>query len=62
MARRDFSVSRLPGFATVAILVFSALYLPIVMLVVYSFNAGTRSRSGKASRCDGIPRPGTTSR
>lgn len=40
MARRDFSASRIPGFATVAILVFSALYLPILMLVVYSFNAG----------------------
>ncbi len=40
MADRAFSVARLPGFGTVAILVFVALYLPIVMLVVYSFNAG----------------------
>ncbi|MCB2110249.1 MAG: ABC transporter permease [Defluviimonas sp.] len=40
MARRDFSVSRLPGFAGTAIAVFVALYAPIAMLVVYSFNAG----------------------
>ena len=40
MARRDFSASRIPGFATIAILVFVALYLPIMILVVYSFNAG----------------------
>ena len=41
MANRSFSVARLPGFTTTAILVFVALYLPILMLVVYSFNAGT---------------------
>jgi len=35
---RPFSVSRLPGFAVVAVAVFVALYLPILMLVVYSFN------------------------
>ena len=40
MAERNFSVSRLPGFSTVAILVFVALYLPILTLVVYSFNDG----------------------
>jgi len=40
MAERGFSVSRLPGFSTVAILVFCALYLPILMLVIYSFNSG----------------------
>ncbi|MCV2871812.1 ABC transporter permease [Defluviimonas sp. WL0050] len=40
MARRDFSASRIPGFATVAILVFCALYAPIVILVAYSFNVG----------------------
>ena len=33
MADRGFSVSRLPGFTTTAILVFIALYLPIMMLV-----------------------------
>lgn len=40
MADRHFSVSRLPGFSAVAVAVFVALYLPIVTLVVYSFNAG----------------------
>ena len=40
MATRGFTVSRLPGFNTVAVLVFLALYAPIAMLVVYSFNAG----------------------
>lgn len=41
MAERTFDPARLPGFATVAIIVFVALYLPIVTLVAYSFNAGT---------------------
>lgn len=40
MADRSFSIARLPGFATIAIAVFVVLYLPILMLVVYSFNAG----------------------
>lgn len=40
MADRAFSPSRIPGFTTTAMLVFVALYLPILMLVVYSFNAG----------------------
>ncbi len=40
MARAGFSVARLPGFTTTAIAVFVCLYLPILMLVVYSFNAG----------------------
>lgn len=40
MAERGFSASRIPGFATVAVLVFCALYMPIVMLVAYSFNSG----------------------
>ena len=41
MAERGFEVARLPGFATTAILVFVALYLPIFTLVAYSFNAST---------------------
>ena len=41
MAERGFSVSGLPGFSTTAIIVFLLLYLPIVTLVVYSFNSGT---------------------
>src|SRR5918996_1701561 len=36
-----FAVKRQPGFATVAIICFILLYLPIATLVVYSFNAGT---------------------
>ena len=40
MAERSFSLSRLPGFATVAVSVFVLLYLPIAMLVIFSFNAG----------------------
>lgn len=45
MAEAGFSVSKLPGFTTVAVAVFVCLYLPILMLVVYSFNSG-RSVSG----------------
>jgi spermidine/putrescine transport system permease protein len=40
MAERSFSATRLPGFATVAVLAFVVLYLPIITLVIYSFNAG----------------------
>lgn len=40
MADRSFSVSRLPGFATLAVAVFVMLYLPIGLLVLFSFNAG----------------------
>ncbi len=39
MATKSFSVSTLPGFTTTAIIVFVALYLPILTLVAYSFNA-----------------------
>lgn len=39
MATKSFSVSALPGFTTIAIVVFLALYLPIFTLVAYSFNA-----------------------
>jgi spermidine/putrescine transport system permease protein len=38
MAERAFSVAAMPGFATVAVAAFAALYLPIVTLVAYSFN------------------------
>jgi spermidine/putrescine transport system permease protein len=40
MAERAFSITRLPGFAAIAALTFALLYLPILTLVVYSFNAG----------------------
>jgi spermidine/putrescine transport system permease protein len=39
MAER-FAVNRLPGFTTIALLAFLALYIPIVTLVFFSFNAG----------------------
>ena len=39
MAERSFHVARLPGIATMAVVVFIALYLPIFTLVAYSFNA-----------------------
>lgn len=39
MADRNFSATRLPGFATVAVLVFVILYVPIGVVMVYSFNA-----------------------
>ncbi len=39
--RRPFSIRRLPGFTTIAIVVFVLLYLPILTLAVYSFNSGT---------------------
>ena len=39
MASGGFSVSRLPGFATIAMMVFLALYVPILTLVVFSFNS-----------------------
>lgn len=39
MATKSFSVSTLPGFTTTAVIVFIALYLPILTLVAYSFNA-----------------------
>ncbi|MFO1203179.1 MAG: ABC transporter permease [Tabrizicola sp.] len=38
MAERSFEISRLPGFATVALAAFVILYLPIVTLVIFSFN------------------------
>jgi spermidine/putrescine transport system permease protein len=37
---RGFSIKRLPGFVTIAMLCFFLLYLPIATLVVYAFNAG----------------------
>ena len=41
MRDRAFSVTGLPGFATIAVAVFVLLYLPIVTLVAYSFHQGT---------------------
>ncbi len=39
MFERQFSVSRLPGFGVIAIATFVMLYMPIIILVVFSFNA-----------------------
>lgn len=36
---RKFSITRMPGFTTLAALAFIMLYAPIVTLVIYSFNA-----------------------
>lgn len=36
--RRQFSVSRLPGFAAIAVVSLLTLYVPIFTLVAYSFN------------------------
>ena len=41
MAKPSFQVARLPGFSTVAMLAFLALYIPVLTLVVYSFNSAT---------------------
>ncbi len=38
--KRRFAVTDLPGFSTTAMVVFVALYAPILTLVVYSFNKG----------------------
>lgn len=38
---KPFSITRLPGFGSVAIFCFGMLYAPIVILVIYSFNSGT---------------------
>jgi spermidine/putrescine transport system permease protein len=38
---RQFSIRRQPGFATIAMICFFLLYLPIATLVVFAFNAGS---------------------
>ena len=39
MSDRNFSVTNLPGFGAIAVIVFLVLYIPIFTLVFYSFNA-----------------------
>ena len=39
MTRRRFALNRLPGFALMAVITFILLYLPILTLVVFSFNS-----------------------
>lgn len=41
MADRTFNVRKQTGFTQIAIACFVMLYMPIILLVVYSFNAGT---------------------
>ena len=38
--RKGFDVRRQPGFTAIAMGCFILLYLPIILLVAYSFNAG----------------------
>ena len=38
---RAFSIRKQPGFTAIAVFCFAALYAPILILVFYSFNAGT---------------------
>lgn len=40
MSSAGFDVRRQPGFNAVALFCFVVLYLPIILLVIYSFNAG----------------------
>lgn len=40
MAERAFDVKRLPGAGTLAIICFIILYIPMAILVTYSFNSG----------------------
>ncbi|MFO1173793.1 MAG: ABC transporter permease [Paracoccaceae bacterium] len=37
---RRYSVTDLPGFATIALVTFVVLYAPIFVLIIYSFNQG----------------------
>ncbi len=46
MADRSFHVARVPGFATTAVIVFVALYLPIYTLMPIRSTPQARSRSG----------------
>ena len=39
--KRPFNIKSMPGFTTVAMICFFLLYVPLVPLVVYSFNAGS---------------------
>jgi spermidine/putrescine transport system permease protein len=37
---RRFSIKQQPGFTAIALTCFAALYAPIIVLVIYSFNSG----------------------
>lgn len=38
---KQFNISRQTGFTTIAMVCFVLLYMPIILLVIYSFNAGS---------------------
>ncbi len=40
VSTRQFDIRKQPGFTLIAVACFLLLYLPIILLVVYSFNAG----------------------
>lgn len=40
LQKRGFSIKRIPGFSTVALVCFLFLYIPLLPLVIYSFNEG----------------------
>jgi spermidine/putrescine transport system permease protein len=37
-ASRPFIIKKMPGFAAIALVMFVILYLPIMLLIIYSFN------------------------
>lgn len=37
---KPFSVKRMPGFVLISVFVFVLLYLPVILLIVFSFNEG----------------------
>lgn len=41
MAEKGFNLRRQPGFGLITAITFAVLYLPILALVVFSFNAGS---------------------
>jgi spermidine/putrescine transport system permease protein len=59
---RTFSVRRQRGFTTIAMACFVALYLPIAVLVFYSFNAGESLASFDGMSLRWFKRPSRTSR
>ena len=44
---KNFSIKHQPGFTTIAAICFIVLYLPIIVLVVYAFNAANSTSPSK---------------
>ena len=55
--RRSYDVRRLPGFGAVAIFTFVMLYAPILILVVFSFNAAPSGQLRPCPNCRSIRLP-----